>query len=253
MPPVNNADRDLQDEVIRYLTDARARGSEQPHIPLTSAESEKANRFARFLARRYYRDRLGRSFRYSRLVAKQLNRVAEEVVDLDIFEGLLNECLLGSLETAQRVGKLAVLHLSEPASPGPWWRELLEYEESFFIQTATVDHQAAAQIPASATSALCRSFVWNLPEVLKRLRAGDAVSDELQSPVVLLFSRTTGGRIYVVEVDKATEIVFKSVDGKRALDQIAAAVALPPAIVRTTLRALSEVGAIVLPAPAESR
>ena len=59
------SDRELQDAVITYLADAALRRGASD-LPLAPEQAQRAGRFARFLARRYYRDRLARSFRYSR-------------------------------------------------------------------------------------------------------------------------------------------------------------------------------------------
>ena len=105
-------DRGLQDEVIRYLSDARLRASPQKSLQLTADEAEKANRFARFLARRYYRDRLIRSFRYSRQFAAATGRKAEELCDREDFGAFLDQCVLGSVVSARRAGEMAVAYLS---------------------------------------------------------------------------------------------------------------------------------------------
>jgi hypothetical protein len=53
------------------------------------------------------------------------------------------------------------------------------------------------------------------------------------------------GRIYVVEVDKATAAVFHTVDPGRSPAQIAAMTSLSAAVVEQSLRALGEIGALV--------
>jgi hypothetical protein len=58
----SRSDRELQDEVITYLADATLRRS-SADLPMAPEQAQRADRFARFLARRYYRDRLARSFR----------------------------------------------------------------------------------------------------------------------------------------------------------------------------------------------
>ena len=58
-------DRDVQDEIIRYLTEPLGRTSAALALALAPEQAARAGHFAQFLARRYYRDRLGRSFRYS--------------------------------------------------------------------------------------------------------------------------------------------------------------------------------------------
>src|SRR5258705_4312767 len=92
----SKSDRDLQDDVIRYLADAAARNKNSPGLPLSPEQAKRAGKFGRFLARRYYRDRLARSFRYSRLFTPTIGRNAEQVVDGEAFQTFLNEWAMGS-------------------------------------------------------------------------------------------------------------------------------------------------------------
>jgi hypothetical protein len=246
-PPYSKSDRDLQDDVIRYLADAGARNQNSSGLPLSPEQAKRAGRFGRFLARRYYRDRLGRSFRYSRLFASAIGRIAEQVVDGEAFQGFLNECVMGSLEAARQVGQMAVLHLSDVQEPGAWWCDLLAYEQAFFLQAATAEAEPVAKIPRRGRSAACCVLRWNLPEILDRLKSGRNVGDDLKKDVLLLFSRTAAGKIYVVEIEEQTEKVWRQTDGLRNVDQIVSAVSLPLKTVQDTLQALNEIGAVVLP------
>src|ERR1700675_5130702 len=106
--------RALQDELIRYLSDATLRRAPRrpESLKLNGDEAEKANKFARFLARRYYRDRLMRSFRYSLIFADKTGRRAAEICDREEFEPFLDQCVLGSVAAARRAGEMAVAHLA---------------------------------------------------------------------------------------------------------------------------------------------
>src|SRR3989440_11547778 len=154
----SKSDRDLQDDVIRYLADAGTRNKNSSGLPLSPEQAKRAEKFSRFLARRYYRDRLARSFRYSRLFAPAIGRTAEQVVDGESFQDFLNECVMGSLEAAQRVGQMAVMYLSDVREPGAWWRELLAYEQAFFVQAATAEGESVASAPRRGRSAVCCAF-----------------------------------------------------------------------------------------------
>jgi len=243
----SKSDRDLQDEVIRYLADAGVRNKNSSGLPLSPEQAKRAEKFSRFLARRYYRDRLARSFRYSRLFAPAIGRTAEQVVDGESFQDFLNECVMGSLEAAQRVGQMAVSHLSDVQEPGAWWGDLLGYEQAFFLQAATAEAEPVSDIPRRRRSAACLVFRWNLPELLSQLKSARNIGKELKKDVLLLFSRTAGGKIYVVEIEEQADRVWRQIDGLRNMDQIASAVSLPLTSVQETLQALSQIGAVVLP------
>lgn len=235
------SDRDLQDAVITYLADAQARRNPIVPLPLSPEQAQRAGKFARFLARRYYRDRLARSFRYSRL----FGRTAESMVDTPAFDTFLNECVLGSLAAAERVGELAVNSLNSFAAPEPWWSDLLEYERLFFLQAASAENVIPNRLPRPGASARCRRFSWNLPDLLLRLKTKQAIGEELCREVVLLFSRTPHGRIYVMEVDEATAAAFHAADGQRDAVAIAQAARLPISVVQQILSALAQISALV--------
>ncbi len=240
----SRSDRELQDKVIAYLADATLRRS-IPDLPLAPAQAQRAGKFARFLARRYYRDRLARSFRYSR----HFGASPEPLVDTPAFDAFLDDCVLGSLRAAERVADLVMEHFRALPAPGPWWNDLLAYEGLFFLQAATTENTIATEFPRPIPSARCRTFAWDLPHLLPRLKSGEPAGQELRREVTLLFSRTHLGRIYVVEVDEATTAVFHAADARRSPAQIAAATSLSAAVVRQTLRALGQIGAVVASSP----
>ena len=243
----SKTDRDLQDDVIRYLADAGVRNKTSSGLPLSPEQAKRAEKFGRFLARRYYRDRLARSFRYSRLFASTIGRTAEQVVDGESFQDFLNECVMGSFAAAQRVGQMAVSHLSAVQEPVAWWGDLLAYERAFFLQAATAEAEPLTDVPRRAGSAESCAFGWNVPEILARLKSDQNVSSDLKKNVVLLFSRTSAGKIYVVEIEEQAEKVWQQTDGLRNVGQIASALSLPLKTVQDTLQELNQIGAVVLP------
>lgn len=259
-------DRDLQDEIIRYLTGA----SSEPAAVLNSTEAERAQRFSRFLARRYYRDRLQRAFRYSRTFAiLQSSTVetghpsslpddhpasitsAEQIVDSGEFDKFLVDCVLGSLASAREVGEMAVSRLLQVSAPGPWWPELLRYEFGFFVQLATSEIEAPSEVglPQVAKSTLCREFSWRMPPLLASLKSGRISDDDLRGRALLLFSRTHHGKIYVVELDAAAAGVLSATNGRRKVAEIAAAAAISEVQTQRILASLAEVGAVLLADP----
>ena len=240
------SDRAVQDEVIRYLADAKVR-AQKPQEPICAGEAAKASQFAHFLARRYYRDRLARSFRYSHPFRRQTGRIAEEVADVKEFDLFLSQCVMGSLESAQQVGGMARAHLCAAPEPGPWWHELLEYEYAYFLQTATTERGVATDRPSRGASALCRRFAWAMPEMLPLLRAGEPIGSDLRRESALLFSRTYAGRLFVVQVDAIAESIFHATDGASTVDEIAAAAGVSVEQARETLQTLSGIGAVIIP------
>jgi len=238
-------DRDLHDQVIRYLTDADSRLAGSCGELLTEADSERAGRFSRFLARRYYRDRLHRGFRYSAELVPESRR-ADQIVDEPRFDSVLAECVLGSLATAQAVGEVAVAAL-KPMRQDLWWNELLEYERAFFLQLAVSEPELAGAIPKRGRSTIVRTFSFRMPELVESLRSHEVSRENVQGEVTLLFSRTPHGKIYVAELESATRSILESIDDASSIDDIAQCAGVSSPEARHSVSRLAELGAVVMP------
>jgi hypothetical protein len=235
-------DRERQDQIIRYLSDARLRSVEDLQEFLDPDEASRARRFSRFLARRYYRDRLTRGFRYS----ARLGHEIAPIVDAVEFDSILDTCALGSFATATKVGDLACSHLVRLRAES-WWRELLEYDKAFFLQLATLQATPPGDFPRRNASAILRNFQFPISELLARVGSDKQVGDDLQGKATLLFSRTAHGKIYVAEVDETTSRVFGITDGTKSSGEIAGICGLNREEVVRILTTLSEIGSVVLP------
>lgn len=201
-------------------------------------------------ARDFYREGLAREFQHTRSFASQTGRRAEDVAATEAFEAVLRECIPGGLDAARRIAEMAFIHLdTAPVNPGPWWRDLCNYERLHFMQAATTDSGPPANRPRRGISAICMNFAWDIPALLERLKSGPAVTDELRRNLTLLFARAPDGKTYVVEVGPPIEKVFRATNGLRTADQIAAAAGMSPHETASILNALAGVGAIV---PAKS-
>ncbi|MFL6439076.1 MAG: hypothetical protein ACJ71Q_15975 [Terriglobales bacterium] len=238
-------DRDLQDSIIRHLTDANARAQGIAVEYLDGPEAERAERFSRFLARRYYRDRLSRGFRYSAKLVDRQN-AADHLPDSAQFESILDDCVLSSIATSRAVGELAVTHLV-PFWHEEWWSELLEYERAFFLQLATSEATPSSKFPQRSTSTIVRTFEFDLPELLVRLKSEQIPTQASRRAVTLLFSRTHVGRVYVVELDTLSAAVLDAIDGKTTLERIPSLRRMSATETQRVFTTLAEVGAIVVP------
>jgi hypothetical protein len=196
-------------------------------------------------AREFYRECMIRSFRHTGLFDGQVGRVAVDVMETPQFEAVLRECRVGSLDAARRIGDMVAVHLDgAPNQPGPWWRELCNYERSYFMQVATTQQGPSANRPRRGVSALCAAFKWSLPELVKRLESGDAIGEDLHRGVTLLFARGHDGNVRVVEVGAAVERVFRATNGLRTVEQIASVAEIELGEVGKILAAMAEIGAV---------
>ncbi|MFB3915159.1 MAG: hypothetical protein ACE14M_00395 [Terriglobales bacterium] len=197
-------------------------------------------------AREFYRDQLRLEFPYTRTFAAQTGRVAEDIAGTEAFETVLREGAQGGLECSRRIAEMAFIYLdTTPAVPGPWWRDLCNYERSHFMQSATTVAGPPRNRPSRGVSAVCMNFAWDVPKLLERLKSGQAITDELRRNLSLLFARAPDGKVYVVEVGPPVEKVFRATNGLRTVDQIAAAAAMTVDETIRVLEALAGVGAIV--------
>jgi hypothetical protein len=197
------------------------------------------------LTREFYRECMIRSFHHTGLFDGQVGRAAEDVIETLQFEAVLRECPAGALDASRRIGDMIAVHLDgAPNQPGPWWRELCAYDRSYFMQVATTQQATPANRPRRGVSALCATFKWNMPELVKRLEAGEAIGEELHRNITLLFARGHDGNVRVVEVGPPVEKVFRATNGLRMTDQIASAADIELDEVRKILAALAEIGAV---------
>jgi hypothetical protein len=214
--------------------------------------------------RDFYRRHLVSSFSCSRRFSQPVGTVAEQIVDRPEFGRLLAECAPGSLDCARRIGDMVAVLLDRvpalagasaekagPCNPSTrqtgwgWWRDLVNYERSWFLQAATTQEPPPWNRPRRGVSALCMTFGWNMPQVVKRIQSAAPVSDELRNPVTLLFSRTRDGNVCVAEVGPAVEKVFRATNNMRSVEQIAAASELSLNETSQILESLTGAGAIV--------
>src|SRR5205823_7735086 len=105
------SDRALQDHVIRALADAPYRASTEWHRRAL-ADPERVERYARFLARHFYYERIVHFFKYSRALARVTGRAPEAILKGPAFDALLPTLVLGSRETAAAVGRLVTAYVA---------------------------------------------------------------------------------------------------------------------------------------------
>lgn len=201
--------------------------------------------------REFYCRELEQAFRYSRPFSEKRGLTVEQLVDSADCQAILRECAPGGLDCARRIGELTVV-LLDPVAPGLWWRDLLNYERAWFIQSATTAEGPPTNRPRRGMSAMCLNFSWDMAEVIKRLQSGEIVTEELRRAVRLVFARGPEGRVFVAEVSPDYERVFRATNGLRTVEQIALIASVSTERAKQILCALAGIGAIV-PAMSSAR
>lgn len=269
------SDRDTQDELIRALADADFRNSAQWRSK-RMADEERVERFARFLARHFYRERVIHFFKYSRRLASVTGRRPERVVDSPAFGEVVPRVSLGSRETAAEVSGLVVDDQleSERADEVPYLRDLLRYQEAMMVVEAGPrdwgEPRASVIRPDDRRDGNERGdgddgdddgtdvvevvegtrvleLDHDLPAVLPALmEPWTEVPEAPGRPIRLLVARSPHGRVSVAHTNATVTRLLELVDGHRTGRELAADAGLDPAAVPRLLEGLDELGAIRL-------
>jgi len=251
------SDREIQDSVIRALADAPFRASPDWR-GLALADPTRLERFARFLARHFYHERLVHFFKYSRALARVTGRRPEAVLHGAGFDALLPTVVLGSRETARAVAALAVRHVRPASAPQtiPYLADLLEYEEAMMIAEAgpRVWRDDAREViarsreqfpPEKVEGTVLLDLAYDLPAVLpKLLQPWTEVPQASPQHGRLLIARSPHGRVTVARADAAVASVVELADGRKTLEELAREAGLRATDLETTLVGLSDLGAV---------
>src|SRR5437868_10064214 len=250
----SSSDRALQDDVIRALADAPYRASPRWRRR-NLADPYRVERYARFLARHFYFERIVQFFKYSRALARITGRPPEAVCKVDAFDLLLPRVVLGSRGTAQAVARLVVAHVAAARAPIPYLADLLRYEEAMMLVEAgprvwretgkAETGHGKGEPPETVEGTLLLDLQYDLPAVLPRLlEPWTAVQRAPERPTQLLVARSPPGRVAVAKSDAGIASVVGLADGKRTIEQLAAGAGLPVGTLEATLQGLVELGAV---------
>jgi hypothetical protein len=248
------SDRAVQDEVIRALADAPYRASsewQRRHL----ADPDRVERYARFLARHFYYERIVHFFKYSRAIARVTGRRAEAVLRQPGFDALLPGVVLGSSATARSVARLVVAYVADGAALVPFLPDLLRYEEAMMVVEAgprvwresgpSREATAEGATPMTVEGTVLLNLEYDLPVVLARLlEPWTELPLPPARPTRLLVARSAAGRVAVARSDAAVAAVVRFADGTRTLAQLAADTGLPVRDLEGTLRGLVDLGAV---------
>jgi hypothetical protein len=249
------SDRALQDDVIRALADATFRASPEWRRR-ELADPDRVERYARFLARHFYYERIVQFFKYSRSLARVTGRAPEAVLKSDGFDVLLASVVLGSRETAQAVARLVVAHVAAARIPIPYLMDLLRYEEAMMLVEAGprtwrdgTPTEGAGNgerfAPETVEGTVLLDLQFDLPAVLPQLlQSWTEVPRAPERSTQLLVARSPHGRVAVARSDAGTAAVVQLADGKRTLEQLAAGAGLAVGQIEATLQGLVELGAV---------
>jgi hypothetical protein len=249
-----SSDRAVQDRVIRALADARYRVSPE-WLVQGLADPDRVERYARFLARHFYHERLVQFFKYSRALARVTGRRPETVVTQAGFDALLPGVVLGSRDTARAVARLAVAYVAAAPASIPYLGDLLAYEEAMMVveagprawrdQGPGVAGRQTGEAPTVVEGTVILELTHDLPAILPALlQPWTALPLAPQRPTTLLVARSPHGRVAVARSDATIAALVRVADGERSLAQLAAEAGLEVRELEATVRGLVELGAL---------
>jgi hypothetical protein len=248
------SDRALQDEVIRALADAPYRAS-AVWRDRRLADPDRMERYARFLARHFYYERIVHFFKYSRALARATGRRPEAVLKTPGFDALLPDLVVGSRDTAAAVARLVSAYVA-PGTPSiRYLADLLRYEEAMMVVEAgprvwretgkREGGKGKGEAPAVVEGTVILTLAYDLPAVLPRLLEPWAeVPQPPERPTKLLIARSPHGRVAVARSDEGVAAVVGLADGKRTLAELAAGTGLEVGVLQQTLQDLEDLGAV---------
>jgi len=232
-------DRALQDDVIRAL-----------------ADPDRVERYARFLARHFYHERIVHFFKYSRALARVTGRAPEGILKSPAFEALLPGLILGSRDTAAAVARLVTAHVGAGQAPIPYHADLLRYEAAMMVVEAgprvwrdgTPTEGAGngeRYRPETVEGTVLLELAYDLPAVLpKLLQPWTDVPQAPERHTKLLVARSPHGRVAVARSDESVAAVVQLADGRRTLGEIAGVAGLGIKDLEAALQGLVDLGAV---------
>jgi len=250
------SDRAIQDTIIRALADAPFRASVEWRLQ-ELANQDRVDRFARFLARHFYHERLVHFFKYSHALARVTGRTPREILTHPAFAALFPTLVLGSRASAVAVARLAVDHVRSGATAEiPYLDELLSYEQAMMVvesgarlwSDGTPDEAKRKNqwsTPMRVEGTMLLDLTYDLPVVLPRLlQPWTEVPQPPREPTRLLIARSSHGRVSVARTTTAIATLFELADGRKSLEDLAREAGLRPAELEATLAGLVDLGAV---------
>ena len=248
------SDRALQDDIIRALSDAPYRASSEWRARRL-VDPDRFERYARFVARHFYHERIVHFFKYSGALARVTGRRPEAVLHRAGFEALLPAMVVASRDTARAVAGLVVSHVAGGTRDAvPYLGDLLRYEAAMMVVEAgpRVWRDGARgsglgdrRAPVTVEGTEVLNLTFDLPVVLPALlQAWSVVPDAPRRPTKLLVARSPHGRVAVVRASETVAAVLAEADGTRPLAAVAERAGLTPAELAEALEGLAEIGAV---------
>jgi hypothetical protein len=249
------SDRAVQDALIRALADAPFRASPEWRQRELANEG-RLDRFAKFLARHYYYERLVHFFRYSRVLARVTGRVPETVLGGADFDRLLPAIVLGSRSSAVAVAELTTTHLAGgPVTAIGYHDDLLRYQRAMMVvesgarvwRDGQTVHEPGprASRPVKVEGTMLLELTHDLPAVLPLLlREWTDVPNAPHQATTLLIARSAHGRVSVARTTTTIATVLELADGRMSFDDLAREAGLRPGELEATLEGLVEIGAV---------
>ncbi|MBI4446394.1 MAG: hypothetical protein HY645_10845 [Acidobacteria bacterium] len=260
--------RNAQDVILRLLADGPYRrqvlsGKAAPEeLKVASRiQVEGLQRFAVFLARHFYRERVVHLLKYSRALSSLTGRSPESVLKTPAFNALIPEVVLGSRATALQVAALLrdflVNDCENIQQKLPYWKDLVQYETAFFVTDSPLEQgkDPAGPFPFVAPGIQILNLDWDLPSIFPSIMdaAARRTTQGSRKPTRLLMCRAAGGEVTVARCSDSVEKILRMLDGNTDPEKLQSVLGKDEAWIRQTLSSLFQIGVLeapLLPHPA---
>jgi len=268
-----DGDRALQDQLIRLLADAPFRdalmhvdegvaygGLDAGQVEaIRAGDLRRVDRFAQFLARQFYHERIWHFHKYSRALAHWTGRSPEGLLLTPAFANLLHSIILGSRTSARDLARLVQAYVADARGAPAYASDLVRYENAQLVAESGPRPAAAAAprarpqmaVIANPDAAILR-FAFDLPVIFKPLlemMEKDEYSEEPPdcpaAELTLVFVRSPRGRVTVLRWTDVIEGLTAFLDGERPLSDAIDAAQMPPREGLEIATALLESGVLI--------
>jgi hypothetical protein len=268
-----DSDRALQDSLIRLLADAPFRhalthvdagaaygGLSAKQVELIrTGEARRIDRFAKFLARQYYAERILHFHKYSRALARFTGRSPDGLLQTPEFTNLLPTIILGSRTTARDLARLVQAFLADARGAPPYAGDLVRYENAQLVAesgprvpyTPPLRARPQMAVITNPDAAVLR-FGWNLPAIFQPLLALNDTDDlpdhppeTAQAELSLVFVRSPRGRVTVLRWTETIESLTAYLDGERPISDAIDAAQMNPREGLEIATALLDAGVLI--------
>ena len=203
---------------------------------------------ARFLARHYYAERIVRLFRHARRLAAQTGRDPLLLLDSAQACAVLDDAVLGSSDTVEKMVCLIEAFLLEDAAIQkrfPYWNDLVLYQATMFRVEARRAQRHTTYLPCRSATGQIVEFDWDMPAILSSLDSERGQQEvNLRCRSLLLIASSADRHVTSLRCTPHIKRLYEAADGTRTVEELGSMADLSVQQVEEVLAQMKQIGAI---------